>query len=159
MTRLVEARDDDFGWMLGGAPGGHGLCLPPGGVDQPATLTILRDAARAIYAGHDRGAWMIVEGNEVVGLCGYRAAPDADGAVEIGYGVAESRRNLGHATRAVEEMIAVAVSDPAARIMLAVTLADNPVSQRCLIRNGFAEEARGFDEVEGHVVLWRHNLG
>ena len=158
MTNLVEARDDEFQWVLGLKGPGAGLRLPPGGVDQPETIRLIWSLAQAVYATHDRGAWMIVEGDEVVGLCGYKAAPDGDGAVEIGYGVSAPHRNQGHATRAVAAMLIQAANDPGVKVVLAVTSADNPVSQRCLIRNGFAEEARGFDPVEGHVVLWRFNV-
>jgi RimJ/RimL family protein N-acetyltransferase len=42
----------------------------------------------------------MVEGDEVVGMISFKGPPRG-GVVEIGYGVAESRRGRGHATRAV----------------------------------------------------------
>jgi RimJ/RimL family protein N-acetyltransferase len=160
MTRLIEARDGDFLWILGrGAPVTPGLTLPPGGVDAPEIIEIVRDMARKVRAGHDRGAWMMVEAGEVVGLCSYKAPPDPAGAVEIGYGVAPARRRQGHARRAVAAMIAIARDDPAVNVLLAVTSVVNAASQRCLIANGFVECDRADDPEDGPVILWTLELG
>jgi len=157
--QLIDARDSDFLWVLGGELVTPGLALPPGGIDEPEIIEIVRAMARDVYAAHDRGAWMMVEDGEVVGLCSYKAAPDADGAVEIGYGVAPSRQRRGHATRAVAGMLQIAGDDPAVKVVLAATSVDNPASQRCLIKNGFVETGRKTDPEDGPVILWRRELG
>src|SRR5690348_1780038 len=114
MTNLVEITDAHFGWMLGEAPGPAGLSLPSDGVDRPEILRLLRRMTQRVHAAGSRGSWMIVSGNEVVGLCGYKQPPK-DGTVEIGYGIAASHRGHGHATRAVAAMLDYAAADPAVR--------------------------------------------
>ena len=158
MTQLVDCRDGDFLWILGAEPVTPGLRLPPGGIDSLEIIQIVRGMAKSVYASHDRGAWMMVEDSEVVGLCSYKAAPDEEGAVEIGYGVAPARRKQGHATRAVAAMLDIARDDPAVKVVLAVTSVDNPASQRCLIANGFVETDRTDDPEDGPVILWMRAL-
>jgi len=158
MTQLIDARDGDFEWILGGDPVTPGLTLPPGGIDAPEVIRLVHGIAQAVYAGHDRGAWMMVENGEVVGLCSYKAPPDDDGAVEIGYGVAPARRRQGHATRAVAGMLAIAREDPKVKVVLAVTTVDNTASQHCLIANGFVEVDRTDDPEDGPVILWVREL-
>lgn len=154
MTELVAVEDADFAWMLGEAPGRAGLAAPPGGVDDPAVLAIVRRMTAALLKAHDRGSWMMVEAGEVVGLCSYRRAPDAAGEVEIGYGVAVARRNLGHATRAVAAMVEAARADPKVRALTASTAVANLASQKALERNGFARIGRDMDPEDGELILW-----
>lgn len=91
---LVEVEDSDFEWMLRGEPQYRdGLRLPPGGVDDPAILEIVRSITRRLHQANCRGSWMIVSGGEVVGLCSFRRPP-AERCVEIGYGVCANRRLL-----------------------------------------------------------------
>ena len=161
MTRLLPAGDADFAWLLGEtpAPTRSGLTLPPGGVDDPAVLALLRTMTARVLAAHDRGSWLVVDGNEVVGLCSYKRPPAADGGVEIGYGIAESRRGRGHATGAARLLIEEAKADPAVRILLAETAVDNLASQAVLRKCGFADIGRGIDAEDGEVMLWRLELG
>ncbi|MDR3513543.1 MAG: GNAT family protein [Caulobacteraceae bacterium] len=154
MTVLVAAEDADFAWMLGEGPGRPGLVLPPGGVDDPVNLAQVRAMCGKLRGAHDRGAWMIVCDGEVVGLCGYLRPPNAEGEVEIGYGVAASRRNRGHATRAVTALLDAVAEDPAAQVVTATTASANIASQRTLERNGFERIGIGFDPEDGEVVRW-----
>jgi len=98
-TLLVEAADGDFEWMINGKPQGRsGLRLPPGGVDDDFVLKMVRIMAQQLRAQNCNGAWMITSGDEVVGLCSYRRPPSG-GEVEIGYGVAQSRRGRSRNAR------------------------------------------------------------
>jgi RimJ/RimL family protein N-acetyltransferase len=101
---------------------------------------------------------MIVVDGEVVGLCSYKGPPDLDGVVEIGYGVAPSRRERGHATRAITDLLKVAVQDRAIRRVVAETMTANLASQRVLERNGFVREGERIDPEDGEVILWRRDL-
>lgn len=158
MTALVEIRDADFPWLLGGATTRPGLNLPPGGVDTPETLAIVRAIHAALGGDGQPGSWMMVQDGEVVGLCGY-VRPSGDGAtVEIGYGVAAARRRLGHAGRAVAAMVAMARNDGGLRAVTAVTAEHNLPSQGVLILNGFVETGREHRDEDGPVILWRLNL-
>jgi len=96
MTALIEATDAHFAWMLGEAPAPDGLILSPGGIDELWVYAWLR---RNLAALGPATSWLMTADGEVVGLCSFKTAPDADGFAEIGYGVAPERRRLGHATR------------------------------------------------------------
>jgi len=156
---LLEATDAHFAWLLGQAQSpAFGLCLPPGGVDQRETLELLRAMTRRLNAAGSRGSWLVVVDNEVVGLCGYKLPPTADGVVEIGYGIAPCRRNLGHATRAVRAMMELARLDLAVSHVVASTAVANAASQTVLKRNGFAQSGASHDPDDGHLIWWRLKL-
>jgi len=156
-TRLLAVEDGHFAWMLGKGAAPTGLVLPPGGVEAPDILKLLRRMTRRVHAAGSRGSWMIVSGNEIVGLCSYKQPPK-DGQVEIGYGVAVSRRRLGHATRAVAAMLAYAAADPQVRSVIAAIAADNPASSRAAEANGFAQKGTVLDPDDGELLLWRRDL-
>jgi RimJ/RimL family protein N-acetyltransferase len=156
-TTLRPIDDTHFLWMLGQRPADEGLTLAPGGIDTAETLRLLRHMTKRLHAAGSRGAWMIVSGGEVAGLCSYKQAP-RDGVVEIGYGVAASRRRLGHATRAVTAMLYYAAADPAVRKVIASTAADNTASQRALERNGLIQNGTVLDPDDGELLLWHKDL-
>jgi RimJ/RimL family protein N-acetyltransferase len=154
VTSLVEVDDADFDWMLGKAAGRDPrLTLPVGGVDDPATLAHVRGIARGLREGGCRATWMIVSDGEVVGLCGYKEPPKG-GLVEIGYGIAESRRRRGHATRAVAALLREAERDVGVRLVTAETNLTNIASARVLEKNGFEQTGRRIDPDDGESILW-----
>jgi RimJ/RimL family protein N-acetyltransferase len=157
-TILVEVNDADFAWMLRGEPTvNRELALPPGGVDAPLVLEHVRGIMGRLHEANCRASWMVVSKNEVVGLCSYRRPPN-DGRVEIGYGMAESRRNLGHATRAVAAMLRVAEADPDIHVVVAETGVSNSASGRVLENNGFEQTGTRLDSEDGEVVTWQKHL-
>lgn len=154
MTTLIEATDDDFEWMLRAK--GESVCglrLPPGGVDDPAVLTYLRGHTQELRTGGWPGTWMFASGGELVGLGGYKRLPQ-DGIVEIGYGVAGSRRSRGHATRAVAAMLEVARAS-GIHTLLAETVVENSISGRVLERNGFQRTGMRTDAEGATLITWR----
>jgi RimJ/RimL family protein N-acetyltransferase len=72
----------------------------------------------------------------VVGGVGFHGPPDPEGAAEIGYGIAVSRRGRGYATEAVRQLRAIAVAHGVRRLV-AGTDRDNVASARVLQSNGF----------------------
>lgn len=157
MTQLVAATDAHFEWMLGGPSPAPLLRLPPGGVDTPETLAMLRDLAKPVRESHGTGVWLIVEDGEVVGMCSYKWPASGRGTVEIGYGVAATRRRLGHATRAVAAIIAEAARDPKVTSLMAETAVANLPSQRVLEANGFRQIGTRVDKEDGDVIRWRYD--
>ena len=114
------------GMVTGGRVLHHlALRLPDGGVDTTETLRIVRGMTQRLHAAGCHGSWMIVSGNEVVGLCSYKQTPK-DGIVEIGYGVAPSRRKRGYATSAVAAILDFARNDPAVSAVTAATASSKP---------------------------------
>ena len=155
---LVAATDADFAWMIRGAGvSERGLTLPPGGVDDAGHLEMLRGIARRLRAD-GIPLWMMVAGDEVVGLCSYKHAPTDDGRVEIGYSVAAARRRRGYASHAIAALLDTARTDPAVRTVLAETLVDNVASHRVLVKNGFRRSGTRTDPVDGDLILWRIDL-
>jgi RimJ/RimL family protein N-acetyltransferase len=156
-TRLVEITDADFAALLrGDGTLRDGLVVPPGGVDEPFVLEHVRGLAATLHAqGYTGGHWMVVAGGEVVGLCGFKHVPSPSGEVEIGYGMAASRRRRGHATAAVTALLDAARRDPAVRAVLAQTAVDNVASQRVLAKNGFARIGTSHDPEDGALIVWR----
>ena len=156
--KLVAASDADFAWMIRGyGTSQHGLALPPGGVDEVPHLEMLRGVARRLRSD-GIPLWMIVAGDEVVGLCSYKDAPAPDGRVEIGYNVAATRRRRGYATDGVAALLDAARTDPEIRTVLAETNVDNVASQRVLMKNGFRRNGTRTDPVDGELILWRIDL-
>jgi RimJ/RimL family protein N-acetyltransferase len=152
---LVQLTDDDLAAMLRGDDAVRpGIAQPPGGVDAPAVLAHVR----RMRVGHPEGHWMMVAGGEAVGLCGIKARPSPHGDVEIGYGVAASRRRRGHATAAVAALVENAQHIGGIQTIVACTTLDNLASQRVLERNGFKRTGRRPDPDDGELIVWRKRL-
>ena len=84
--RLVPCRDADFAWMLGEAAGRDGFRLPPGGVDAPEGVRLVRSIHRAAGGDADPATWLMIVDDEVVGLCGRSRPGGPGGDAEIGLG-------------------------------------------------------------------------
>ena len=151
---LVAATDAHFAWLLDEADAPDQLRLPPSGIDQPWVYRWLRATLPTLG---EHGSWLMVADGEAVGLCSYKAPPDPQGAVEIGYGVALERRRRGYATQAVTRLVEAARGDERVRALTAETALDNVPSQRVLEANGFVQTGRGMDD-DGETIVWRLDL-
>lgn len=87
----------------------------------------------------DTGSWLVVVDGEVVGDCGWFGPPGAEGAVEIGYGLAPGSRGRRLGTEAVGVLAAWAEQQPGVRLVSAEVLPGNEPSLRLLTRLGFVE--------------------
>jgi RimJ/RimL family protein N-acetyltransferase len=152
--RLVAASDDHFRWMLEGDGLCDGLRLPPGGVDHPAILKYLRRVAADLRNRSGGGSWLVVERDEVAGLCSHKHAPTPGGDVEIGYGIVEACRSQNIATTAVAGMLELAARDEEIVRFIAETASDNLPSQRVLEKNGFVRTGTRVDPEDGGLILW-----
>jgi RimJ/RimL family protein N-acetyltransferase len=154
-TRLVEATPDHFAWAARAAPDERleGLRLAPGGIEAPEVLSwIARTAATVSSSTGTASAWLVVDGDEAVGLISLKSPP-REGVVEIGYGIAESRRGRGHASAAVGLVLAIARSRR--WTLTAETSPTNPASAKVLERNGFERVGERVDDDEGPLHSWR----
>jgi RimJ/RimL family protein N-acetyltransferase len=112
---------------------------------------------RGISPANSQDPWLPLQVREVardlaVGGAGFHTVPDADGVVEIGYGIAPSSQGSGVASEAVALLIELATRS-GARALVAETSAGNVASQRVLARNGFEIQSRT-DE----AIRWRRDL-
>jgi RimJ/RimL family protein N-acetyltransferase len=154
MTRLVEATDAHFHWLARGAGEMDGLRLPPGGLEDPVVLPIVRRMTARLRVVGCLGSFLMIQDSEVVGSCGYKWPP-SNRTVEIGYGVAASRCRLGHATRGLAALLAWTRLDPDVDWVTAETAVGNLASHRVLDANGFAQVGSRYDREDGDLLLWR----
>lgn len=90
----------------------------------------------------------------LVGTAGYKGAPEAAGAVEIGYSIVEAyhRRGIGLAT--VRQLIDDAFADPQVRSVAAETPVSFSASRGLLERSGFALTGIRSDPEEGELAIY-----
>ncbi|GIL39865.1 GNAT family N-acetyltransferase [Roseiterribacter gracilis] len=152
--RLLPAEDAHFDWMIEEASPRYGLSLPPGGIHPADVLTLLRNVTASVRTAQRPGMYLIVDADEVVGLCGFLRPPTDAGEVEIGYGIAGARQGRGFATSAVRLLLDEAALDAGVQIIVAGTAVNNPASQRVLEKNGFDRCGEGHDEDDGPTYRW-----
>ncbi len=158
MVHLICATDDHFAWLLNEAVAPIGLRVPEGGVDDPVVLKILRRLTAKLHAVGCQASWLIVDQDEVVGLCSFKRPADDARIAEIGYGVAGSRRRKGYATMAIDLLIEEVVNSKAASQLCAETAVANLPSQRVLERNGFSICGTRVDAEDGDLLIWSRSL-
>ena len=143
IRRMAEA---DFDWLESDAAPRGGLSVASGLAD-PVLLQILRPLP---------ANWVAIAGDEVVAILSAKTPLDSD-EVEIGYGVAESRRGRGIASAAIAALLAE-LRELGVHAAIAETSEDNGPSQRVLERNGFERSGGRIDDEDGPMQLWRRDL-
>lgn len=89
-----------------------------------------------------------------IGQLGTKGPPDANGTVEIGYGLNPAYWGQGYASEAVGALLAFLLAQPTVRRITAETLIDNQASMRVLEKLGFARIGEREDEEDGSLVIW-----
>ncbi|RDB05629.1 N-acetyltransferase [Runella aurantiaca] len=109
---------------------------------------------------NERGWWTYVpihkKDNVLIGSCGYKGKPDADGAVEIGYEIIKPYRNQGLGMELAKALVMNAFAAPSVKAIKAYTLANDNASTRILTKNGFLKKGE-IDDV-ANEKLWRWEL-
>jgi RimJ/RimL family protein N-acetyltransferase len=149
---VQTTREDYTSLLLGRAPRMFNLADTP--IAPAEVLQMLADVAGRVRETFAPASWLIVDDNEVVGLCSVKRPPQ-DGAIEIGYGIAPSRQNRGIAGRAIGDIAAWARTNPQVQAIIAETSPANIASQRVLARNGFIKVGERLDEEDGLLICWR----
>jgi [ribosomal protein S5]-alanine N-acetyltransferase len=91
--------------------------------------------------------------NLLVGACGFKGQP-VQGRVEIGYGVSPGMRGQGHASAAVQTLLAIAFASGRVKEVLAQVGAKNPASTRVVAKLGFTVSGTRVDEDDEILVQW-----
>jgi RimJ/RimL family protein N-acetyltransferase len=91
---------------------------------------------------------------ELLGVAGYAGPPSADGAVEVGYAIAEEHQRQGYATEAVKALVAGAFETPGVVVITATTYAELQPSIGVLRKTGFSRI--GSDPATGLLRYERH---
>ncbi|HEV2671072.1 MAG TPA: GNAT family N-acetyltransferase [Gemmatimonadales bacterium] len=138
------------------APGIHAF------YDSNAVSAAWLEALRAA-AGTPPDPWQygffIVETSTgtVIGSAGFKGPPDAEGMVEIAYGVDPSRQGQGFATEAAGALVRYAAADPRVRLLRAHTLPEANASTRVLRKCGFVHIGGVVDPDDGPVWRWERS--
>lgn len=149
---IIAAADEDYSsLLLQRGPGRFRLADTP--IAPPEVLEMLAGVAAQVRASFAPASWLIIEQDEVVGLCSITRSP-RDGVIDIGYGVAPSRQNRGIAGRAIGEIVRWARGDSRVHAITAETSTTNIASQRVLARNGFLQTGIREDEEDGSLLCW-----
>jgi ribosomal-protein-alanine N-acetyltransferase len=94
------------------------------------------------------------DGQVSVGGCAFKGPPDADGMVELAYGIDEEYQGRGYATEAAAALADFAVADERVRIVRAHTKPENGASARVLEKCGFTNLGEVVDPEDGLVWRW-----
>ena len=88
--------------------------------------------------------WLLIlkSGPAVVGSADFKHPPNANGEVEIGYGLAKCYEKYGYMTEAVMAMKEWAFQDPRITALIAETETGNAASKNVLLRCGFRLDKR-----------------
>jgi RimJ/RimL family protein N-acetyltransferase len=94
-------------------------------------------AAGMSFVYHGGLTWLVIDDDgRVAGECGTKAPPDADGMVEIGYGLAPRSRGQGLGTAAIATLVERLRAVASVRRIEAEVHAHNIASQRVIERQG-----------------------
>lgn len=150
-AELLRAEGDDrarFAELLDARVPGD---WPPELYDEPARLWTL-EKVETVPDADGWWSYYVVRtdagdgGRELVGIAGYKGPPDAEGMVEVGYGVMEPHRRRGYASEATAGLVERAFADPRVTRVIAETLPELIPSQGVLEKNGFAFVGEGSEE-------------
>ena len=99
------------------------------------------------------GSYLAYEDEAAVGICAFKAAPDAAGAVELAYMTFPAFEGRGHATAMAAALTRIAFA-AGAPLVIAHTLPQENASTRALLRNGFRFAGEAIDPEDGLVWRW-----
>lgn len=99
------------------------------------------------------------EGNRVIGSAGFKGPPDAEGVVEIAYGIVPAHEGQGFATEAAQGLISIASGHEQTRLLRAHTLPEKNASNSILKKCGFEFVGEVVDPEDGPVWRWERGLG
>ena len=137
-----------------------GVRFPPGWPNDHEARDGLPWHLRALQADKRQASWrirVIVErsSKSVIGSINLKGPPNADGDVEIGWGLVESSRNRGYALEAAATVLAWVVRQPGVSSVSATVPDDNLRSQRLATKLGLVRTG----ETRRDLPLWRTALG
>jgi RimJ/RimL family protein N-acetyltransferase len=96
---------------------------------------------------------------EVVGGAGFHGAPDADGMVEVGYGVDPAHRRRGYARAALLLMLERSRQHPAVRTLRVTVSPDNAASLGLVAQLPFVEVGEQWDDEDGLETIFELDVG
>lgn len=95
---------------------------------------------------------------ESIGGCGFKGPPDAEGVVELAYGIDPPFRGRGFATEAARALVEFAFASGRVQRVRAHTKPDNGPSDRVLAKCGFRQVGEVVDPEDGLVCRWEQPI-
>jgi RimJ/RimL family protein N-acetyltransferase len=96
-------------------------------------------------------------GSTTVGACGFKGPPDADGVVEVAYGIEPAYQGRGYAKETVSALVEFA-DQAGAQVVRAHTKPDNGPSAGVLAGCGFLQIGEVVDPEDGRVCRWERRV-
>ena len=154
IRRIVEEADDDFAKVYGVSLGGNKQVVREV-VSQ--TLSLLRKAPRA----SEWGGYLVAdrERSMVIGTCGFKHGPEANGTVEIAYFTFQEFEQQGYATAMAKELVKLALQSEDVREIIAHTLPERNASTWILEKAGLRLVGEIDDLEDGKVWRWVYHTG
>jgi [ribosomal protein S5]-alanine N-acetyltransferase len=90
----------------------------------------------------------------LIGMCGFKGPPDADGVAELGYGIAPSYQLRGYATEATRTVTEHYLSTGQLRKVRAHTLPEENPSTSVLKKCGYTKIGEVIEPGDGLVWRW-----
>jgi RimJ/RimL family protein N-acetyltransferase len=98
------------------------------------------------------------EAGLVIGSAGFKGPPDAEGMVEIAYGVVPAFQRRGYATEMAKALVDYALRDERVRLLRAHTLREANPSTRVLRKCGFDFKGEVVEPDDGPVWRWERTV-
>lgn len=154
-VRLVPIPASDLPALVQGTvPASVSLSAAAGGLPPPhvAARVMQRLAAGkpAFWVGM---FYVFADDGCCVGACGFKDVPRTR-EVEIGYGIAPSRRGRGYASAALAELLRMAAESREVDTVLLLIASDNSASEKVAQRAGFTRGDSALDEDGDLTVRW-----
>jgi [ribosomal protein S5]-alanine N-acetyltransferase len=148
---------------LGAATALTGLPLTPYTVSDERIGVWRRRATQVIETPEDL-SWVtgvVVDDDlgAVVGGAGFHAAPDAEGMVEVGYGIDPAFRRRGYARAVLLLMVEQARAHPDVRTLRATVSPDNTASLGLVAQLPFVEVGEQWDDEDGLETIFELAVG
>lgn len=102
-------------------------------------LVIMRDLPIELHPWCTYWLMVLDCDNLALGLAGFKGVPDADGSVELGYGINSIYQGRGYMTETIGALVDWAFAHPECRQVSAFTVPGNIASRKVLVKNGFEE--------------------
>jgi len=133
-----------------------GVKVMDGYIEFPDALNYMLSQLKSAGVDLTWGAYLYIHraDNALIGMGGYKGAPDTQGMVEIGYGVAPAYRGQGYATEAARGLTDAAFQDERVGKVWAHTLAEINASAQVLTKCGLTKIGELDDPDDGRIWRW-----
>ena len=120
------------------------------------SLPVVRDRLRAHPAELEWWNWLVVrrDNRQAVGSVAFAGAPDAAGAVLLGYAMYPEREGHGYATEATQAMVEWAFSQPGVRIVRVLAPVWNTPAVHVAEKVGLRPVGSYEDDEVGEVLIY-----